>query len=144
MSRQVSCTPLTLARSPSPFSPAPSLLSRSLSTFTTPSTFPWPAATRLGINHSIEHRRSYASNRAPPPSRTSRKLSEEQWPWVVVQKPPAGVDEIERVIFARPSKSIGKMFWAMLIVFVAGSITYTSIPSPNKAIEMGIKPEEEK
>jgi hypothetical protein len=114
---------------------APTL--RSLSSIARPS-FSRPAVTRLGIAPGL---RSYAT-----PRRRSMKnqLTGQQWPWHVVENPPAGMEEIERVIFARANKTLGKTFWAMSIVFTFGIINWMLLPTPNQAIEKGIKPEEDR
>ncbi|KLT43333.1 hypothetical protein CC85DRAFT_301534 [Cutaneotrichosporon oleaginosum] len=54
------------------------------------------------------------------------------------------MEEIERVIFARGNKTLGKTFWAMSIVFTFGIVNWILIPSPKEAIAKGIKPEEDR
>ncbi|GMK55397.1 hypothetical protein CspeluHIS016_0204530 [Cutaneotrichosporon spelunceum] len=103
-------------------------------------TFPRPAVARLGIAPGL---RSYATPRAARRA-VKGQLSGEQWPWHVVANPPVGMEEIERVIFARGNKTLGKTFWAMAIIFTFGIVNWVLLPSPHEAIEKGIKPEKER
>lgn len=142
-SRRIIASRVQCARfgpSPSP-SPRPSL-ARPLSISHV--ALPRLAVTRLGLAPTFGARHAstlrIGDRRAPLPK---RHLSGEQWPWTVVANPPAGVDEIERVIYARHFTSLGKIFWAYVIVFVGGITTYLLIPSANTAIEKGIKPADE-
>jgi len=71
------------------------------------------------------------------------KLTTAQWPWHPVQPPlHKGQIEEERVIYARPSTTNPKIFWAMLILYGSGLVMYFVLPSPEEARQKGFAGEE--